>query len=207
MREAAERYVEALKLRKGGAAAKDATGRINRAILPKLGDRLLDRLTTADIEQWHHALVPAGKGEDESRQGKESANRNLITLKALLNNAWRTGLVGSNAPWRKARAFSKTTRARDVFLTPEQRRRLLEHCAGGFKDLVQGALLTGARYGELRELLVSDFDPGRKVLSIRHGKTGARAVPLSDAARALLARLSRSKLPGAFLFTKDDGEP
>lgn len=207
VREAAERYVEALRLRRGEAAAKDAQGRISRTILPKLGGRPLDRLTTADIEEWQHGLVPAGKDQEGTRKMKESSNRNLITLKALLNNAWRTGLVGSNSPWRKVRAFARTTRARDVFLTPEQRRRLLEHCKGAFRDLVQVALLTGARYGELRELRVSDFDAGRKVLNIRQGKTGARAVPLSDAARTLFARLCRSKLPGAYMLTKDDGTP
>lgn len=207
VREAADRYVEALRLRRGDAAARDARGRIDRTILPKFGDRPLDRVTTADLEQWLHGLVPAGKDEERARKAKESANRNLITLKALLNNAWRTGLVGSNSPWRKVSAFARVTRARDVFLTPEQRRRLLEHCSGAFRDLVQAALLTGARYGELRELRVSDFDAGRKALNIRQGKTGARTVPLSDVARSLFARLCRSKLPGAFLFVKDDGEP
>jgi len=207
VREAAERYVESLRLRRGESAAKDAQGRIDRVVLPKLGDRPLDRVTTADLEQWLHGLVSAGKDDEQTRKAKESANRNLITLKALLNNAWRTGQVGSNSPWRRVRAFAKTTRARDVFLKPDQRRRLLEHCAGAFKDLAQAALLTGARYGELRELRASDFDAGRKVLNIQHGKTGARAVPLSDAARALFERLCRSKLPGAFLFAKDDGEP
>jgi integrase len=207
VKEAAERYVEALRLRRGEAAAKDAKGRIDRTVLPKLGDRPLDRLSTADIEQWFHGLVPVGKGEDETRRAKESANRNLVTLKALLNHAWRTGLVATNAPWSKVRGFARTTRARDVFLTPDQRRRLLEHCKGAFRDLVQVALLTGARYGELRELRAGDFDRGRKMLAIRQGKTGARAVPLSDAAAALLGRLARNKLPGAYLLVKDDGEP
>lgn len=207
VRDAAERYVEALRLRKSEAAAQDAKGRIDRVILPKLGDRPLDRLTTADIEKWIHGLVPAGLDGDATRKAKESANRNLVTLKALLNNAWRTGLVASNSPWRKAKAFAETKRARDVFLTPEQRARLLEHCAGAFRDLVQAALLTGARYGELCGLLVSDLDKANRTLSIRHGKTGGRPVPLSDAAAALIARRTKSKLPGAFLFTKDDGRP
>lgn len=207
VREAAERYVEALRLRRGEAAATDASGRIQRTILPKLGDRPLDRLTTADLEQWLHSLVAVGKDAEETRRAKESANRNLITLKALLNHAWRTGLVASSTPWRKLRAFGQTRRARDVFLAPPQRRMLLEQCKGAFRDLVEAALLTGARYGELRELRVSDFDPARNVLNIRGGKTGARAVPLSDAARSLFARLCRDKLPGAYILTRDDGIP
>ena len=206
VKDAADRYLEALRTKRGDAAARDARGRINRVIVPKLGDRPLDRLTTADIEQWFHALVPAGKDEEQTRRAKESANRNLVTLKAMLNNAWRTGLVASNAPWRKVGAFQRTTRAREVFLTPEQRRRLLEKCKGAFKDLVEAALLTGARYGELRELHAADFDSKRRALTIRKGKTGARTVPLSDAARTLLARLCRNKLPTAHLFVRDDGK-
>lgn len=68
-----------------------------------------------------------------------------------------------------------------MFLTSDQRRRLLEHAKGAFLDLAQAALLAGARYGELRELTAGDFDCRRKTLSIRKGKTGARSVPLSDA--------------------------
>ncbi|MGH8673165.1 MAG: tyrosine-type recombinase/integrase [Burkholderiales bacterium] len=207
VRDAAERYVEDRRLRKSDAAAKDAKGRIDRVILPKLGDRPLDRLTTADIDKWLKSMVPTGLDEDATRKAKESANRNLITLKALLNHAWKINLVASNAPWRKAKAFSETSRARDVFLKQAQRASLLEHSPGTFRDLVQAALLTGARYGELCGLLVADFDKAGRILSIRRGKTGGRPVPLSDAAASLIARLARNKLPGAHLFTKDDGRP
>jgi integrase len=207
VREAVDRYVEALRLRSGDAAARDARGRADRVIIPNLGSRPLDRVTTAEIESWFHALVPAGALAEDTRRGKESANRNLITLKAILNYAWRTGLVASNAAWSRVRAFDRTTRAREVFLSPDQRRRLLEHSTGAFRDLTEGALLSGSRYGELRQILVSDFDRARKTLSIRQGKTGARTVPLSNAAVALFARLARSKLPTAHLFVRDDGEP
>lgn len=207
VREASERYVENLRLRKSEAAARDARGRVDRTVLPTLGSRPLDRLTTVDLQDWLHALVPAGKDAESTRKAKAGANRNLITLKALLNHAWRTGLVGSNAAWRKVSAFKNTRRARDVFLTGEQRRRLLEQCSGAFRDLVEAGLLIGARYGEFRELRAGDFERGRKTLNIRQGKTGARPVPLSDDAAAILARLARGKLPAAYLFTRADGKP
>lgn len=207
VRDAASRYVEALRLRRGEQAAKDALGRIERTILPRLGDRPLDRLSLAELESWLHALVPPGLDEEATRRAKESANRNLTTLRALLNHAWRAGLVASNAPWRKLRAFARTRRAREVFLSPEERARLLDCCAGAFRDLVEAALLTGARYGELRELRVADFDRERRLLNIRRGKTGARSVPLSNAAVALFERLSRDKLPAAHILARDDGRP
>jgi len=112
----------------------------------------------------------------------------------------------SNVAWSKVEAFPDTRNARKVFLNHEQRKRLLEHCSGGFRDLVEIALLTGARYGELRTLLVADYDKTRRILSIRKGKTGPRDVPVSEAAAAVIARARGSKLPATPLFTRDDGE-
>jgi len=205
--DAATRYLEALALRKGDKAAADARGRIDRCIKPNIGEKPLDRITTADIGEWLHSRVPAKLGEEEKRQAKDSANRNLTTLKALLNHAWRNDMVGSNAAWSKIKAFENVGESRKVFLTAEQRKRLLDNCAGAFRDLVEAGLLTGARYGELRTLLVSDYDKARRILGIRQGKTGARDVTLSDAAARLFDKLRKGKLPGGYLLTRDDGLP
>ena len=207
VKDAAARYVDSRRIEKGEAAARDAQGRIERCINPKLGARPLDRLTTADVEGWRNGLVPHGLDEEDTRRAKDSANRNLATLKALLNHAWRIGLVGSKDAWSKVEKFKGMGEARKVFLTIEQRKRLLEHCAGSFRDLVEAGFLTGARYGELRTVLASDYDKARRVLSIRQGKTGPRSVPLSDAAAQLFERLGKDKLPGAYLLTRDDGQP
>jgi len=207
VKDAAARYVDSRRIEKGEAAARDAQGRIERCINPKLGARPLDRLTTADVEGWRNGLVPHGLDEEDTRRAKDSANRNLATLKALLNHAWRIGLVGSKDAWSKVEKFKGMGEARKVFLTIEQRKRLLEHCAGSFRDLVEAGFLTGARYGELRTVLASDYDKARRVLSIRQGKTGPRSVPLSDAAAQLFERLGKDTLPGAYLLTRDDGQP
>jgi integrase len=207
VKHAAGRYVASRRIEKGEANANDSEGRILRCINPTLGSRPLDRLTTADIEEWRNGLVPPGLDDEQTRKAKDSANRNLATLKALLNHAWRTGLVGSKDAWAKVEKFKGIGEARKVFLTPEQRKRLFEQCKGGFRDLIEAGFLTGARYGELRALLVSDYDKARRVLSIREGKTGPRSVPLSDAAAKLFDRLRKNKLPGAALLTRDDGQP
>jgi integrase len=78
---------------------------------------------------------------------------------------------------------------------------------GAFRNLIEAAMVTGARYGELRVLRVADFDRAQRMLSIRYGKTGPRDVPLSDDAQTFFSRLAKSKLPSAFLLTRDDGEP
>jgi len=204
---AAKHYLASLRLEKGDNAANDAEGRVNRCVLAhKIGRRPLDRLRTAEIEEWRNGLVPASKDAEATRKAKDSANRNLTTLKALLNRAWRSGRVMSNDPWKRVEAFGDTRNARKVFLNAMQRKRLLQNCEGAFKDLIEGALLTGARYGEMRSLLASDYDNARRILSIREGKTGPREVPVSDAAAALFKRLTARKLPSAYLFTRADGK-
>lgn len=205
--EAADRYVANRKMEKGEATATDAKGRIDRCIRPSLGKLPLDRLKKVDIEDWRNRLVPADGDEEDRRRAKDSANRNLSCLKALLNLAHGDGLVASDAAWATVKPFEKVGQSRLVFLNAEQRTRLLEHCDGAFRDLVEAALQTGARYGELRSLLVADFDRTQRTLSIRKGKTGPRTVPLSKAAVALFARLTKLKLPTAYLLTRPDGQP
>jgi integrase len=205
--QAADRYIANRRIEKGEANATDATGRIERCIRPVLGSLPLDRIKRADIEDWRNGLVSADGDANAVRCSKDSANRNLTTLKALLNLAHRDGLIASDAPWKGVTPFVNVSESRKVFLNAEQRKRLLEHTSGAFRDLIQAGLLTGARYGEYRALLVSDLDIAQRVLSIRHGKTGPRTVPLSDEAVALFTRLAKSKLPAAYLLTRDDGEP
>jgi integrase len=205
--QAAESYLADLKVRKGVSAHLDAKGRIDRHMSQKIGTRPLDSLTTGDLNDWLLSFVPKDGTPEEKRKAKDSANRNLTTLKAMLNHAWKSGLVASDGPWARVKAFSKVARSRTVYLSLAQRRRLLEATQGGFRNLIEAALLTGARYGELRSLKVADFDPEKRLLSIRDGKTGARDVPVSDAAFVLFRRLAKSKLPGAYLLTRDDGQP
>lgn len=67
-------------------------------------------------------------------------------------------------------------------------------------------MLTGARPGELVSAKRAAFDSRTKLLNLS-GKTGPRDLPLTGAALALFERLAKSKLPGALLLTRDDGEP
>ena len=206
--DAAAAYLKSLRARKGEASAADADGRIARKLKgSELWGRRVDRLTTGEIEEWMHSLVPAGLDEEAERKAKDSANRNLTTLKAILNHAWKSQRVSSPNAWRAVEAYSNVAKSRRVFLSLEQRRRLLEHTEGAFRDLLEAAMLTGARYGELRQLRVEDFDKSARRIEIHKGKTGGRTVALNDAAHSFFSRISRSKLPGAPLLTRDDGKP
>jgi integrase len=77
---------------------------------------------------------------------------------------------------------------------------------GALRDLLEAAMVTGARAGELVNATRSQFDSRTGAMTF-NGKTGNRTVPLSPPALALFKRLAQGKLPGARLLVRDDGRP
>lgn len=204
---AADDYLKDLEIRKGAKAKADAEGRIRRTIRDEFGDTRVDKITTQQIRKWLNDFVPSEGSAETLRKAKASANRNLRTFKAILNHAHANQLSTSTDAWDRVKEFPKVDAARKAFLTREQLQSLIDKTAGGFKDLVVTAALTGARYGELCALRVKDFDKDGRVLYITEGKTGARIVPLTPDMVTHFERLTKDKLPEAFLLTKDDGKP
>ena len=90
--------------------------------------------------------------------------------------------------------------------TTDEARRLLNTCDEDFRKIVEAALLTGARYGELAAMIVSDFNPDSGTVHIRTSKAGkARHVVLNDEGRALFERLTTGRAGDHLIFTKADG--
>ena len=143
---------------------------------------------------------------EDVRKSKDSANRILSQAKAALNLAFRNGQVNSDTAWKRVEAFPAVGVARTLFLTDKQVKALLAKADGQMKNLIKAAILTGARYGELGNALVRDFDKARHTLRL-NGKTGERITYLSDDATRFFKELSKNRLPDAWLLVKDDGNP
>ena len=197
--DACKSYVEDREREKGAACAQDAKMRFKRTVdRTAFGDRPLDKLRAPHIKAWFHGLALS----------KASANRTLTALKAALNLAVANRLVTASAvqEWRDVKPFKDASRRRDLYLDLTQRRALLAQTSGALKDLLEAAMLTGARAGELVNATRGQFDARTGCISFK-GKTGPRTVPLSVPALALFKRLSESKLPAARLLVRDDGSP
>lgn len=207
-------YIDFLESNRKSAA--DARNRANLHILPELGDMEVAELTADLIHKWHVALADAParargrEGEpvryrrvDESdpekqrenrRRRRSSANRTLTVLKAALNRAWRAGKVADDSAWRRVEPFASVDAARVRYLTVEESRRLLNACDPDFRLLVQAALQTGARYGELTRLQVHDFNPDAGTIAVRESKGGRpRHVVLTDEGAAFFAGLAKGR--------------
>ena len=223
VRECVEQYLAWLQAhRKTGY---DARHRVFTHIVPHLGDIQCDRLTTSQIQKWIRELAasPArlrskkdakkpnvrelDKTDPEAiRRRRASANRTLTVLKAALNRAWREGKIPSDETWRRVEPFEEVDAARARYLTIPEAKRFLNSCNPDFRRLAQAALATGARYGELITLRVSDFNPDSGTIHVRTSKSGkGRHIVLYDEGAALLKSLAAGNASNALLLVKDDG--
>jgi hypothetical protein len=73
----------------------------------------------------------------------------LTVLKAALNHAFREGRVPNEEAWRRAKPFREADAARVRYLSHDEARPLVNATEAGLRQMVQVALLTGCRYGEL----------------------------------------------------------
>jgi integrase len=216
-------------------ADKEARGRPvgdaeyhKHAIDPELGPIDGARLTTADVDDWLTKLAKraprlrtakgkkqktkkVGKDPESVRRRQASANRIFTTLRAALNRAWRRGRIPTDAAWRRVKPFEGVDSARVTYLQIADAKRLINGCAEDFRKLVQGALTSGARFGQLAQLVAADFNrdagtlrlrsrKGRGVEKIYHATLTEEGVSFFTAACAGLA-------PTELVFRKANGEP
>jgi len=212
--------------------AKEAKGVLSHYLVEFLstdgrdgGERVLSELSKDDFARWPAwALAnaplgrrkkranPAAGSEDDAaealRRRKERVNRVLNDVLACLNFALENERITTNAAWSKLKRFKGTEQPLIRWLDLDECTRLTNSCAADFRKIVQGALLTGARWSELRRIRAGDYDPsGGTVLIARTKRKKARHIYLTEEGTrgfsgwiAALAREDR-------VFTREDGKP
>jgi integrase len=193
-------------------SARDSRWRVDALVIPALGDVVCAKLTNVQIRKWRDATAKAAvrlrsrKGQpakfremnaddpEEGRRRRASTNRVLTILKAALNRAWRESKIPSDTAWRTVEPFEEADAARVRYLTIAEAQRLINACPADFRSLVQVALATGCRFGELAALRATDFNPDSGTLHIRTSKSGkARHVVLTEEGIALLKGLTTGR--------------
>jgi len=208
--DACEAYVKKLLIDNSPASSEDAKYRFKRLVYksivpgdpPRIGRIELSKLRAIDVERWRNGQLDADDPEDEEsyNRAKDSANRNLASLKAALNYAKKCQLVSTDFGWKVVNKFPKVGARRKGWLTAEQRRTLLASMSDDLRTLATALLLTGARPGELARANANDFDRNAGTIWL-DGKTGRREVDLSTAARAFFSEQARGKIANAPLLT------
>jgi integrase len=211
-------YLEYLEA--NGKSVVTARYRAKAFIYPVLGPINVEKLTTDQLRKWQVGIVkmaPRHSGldkgqfkgdEDARRRRRASANRIFTILRAALNHAFNDGKVSSDMAWRKVKPFKDVDAATDRFLTIPECRRLINASDTDFRPLVQAALQTGCRYGELCVLKTQDFNPENGTIHIRTSKSGkGRHVVLTVEGVMVFRRLTSGLGRDDLILRHDDGSP
>jgi integrase len=222
VRQAADVFLDFKKSE--GQDIGDLKSRITCHILPHLGHMVIEELDAARLRRWLADMAaqpaqvrptsdgklqwqPAAKTEDEKRARRNTANRVMNILKAMLNHVYDEGHVSSNDAWgRKLKNLKNAEGQRLRYLEPDECKRLLNAADADFRPLVRAGLETECRYGELIRLQIHDFNKTNGSVFIAKSKSGkARHVLLTDEGAAFFKQHCIGRDRSGLMFTKTDG--
>jgi len=161
-------------------------------------NKYLYEITPLDIEKF--------KIERLKVVGKNSVNKNLECLRAMFNKAREWRLFDGANPVHN-RQFFKLENKRLRYLEKEEIVRLLSCCDGHLKDIIEFAINTGMRQGEIFNLKWDDIDLNAGLIHLLKTKSGyAREVPMNENVRDVLERVKRPR--GAeYVFSSYQNKP
>jgi len=162
------------------------------------GTKRLHEITEQDIQNFI--------GERLKFVGKTSVNKNLACLKSMFNKAidWEISQIKNPAKNIKPmRMDNKRTR----YLEKEEIVRLLECCDGHLKNIVEFAVHTGMRKGEIFNLKWQDVNLRNGIMTLLKTKNGEiRHVPINKTVEDILFRV-RKDPQSPYVFASRNGKP
>jgi len=217
----------------GSEASKvNSASNLRHHILPILGHVEVAKLTRQQIQDWlkqmgkkplvrvqlreasQKRLPPSRQSKitydaadpETRRKRQDTANRVFNDLRALLTLSYSNQHVSTKAAWETAKRFEDVDRAKNEYLTLPEAKTFLKVCPQDFKDLVQGALITGCRYGELASLTVKAYDVQLSAISLVQKKTGKlKHVFLTDEEAEFFDLRCAGKQGDELMFRRSDG--
>lgn len=199
--ELADRYAENFKTQKSFAGFKS---HVIRELREAFGDRWLFQITYFDLESWRNqrrgALTKAGKPRADA-----SVNRDLAILGHMLNKATEWGLL-ETSPFKKGKRLRlKENNHRLTFLKEEEIASLLNACSHHLRPIVETALLTGMRRGELLSLRWDQVRNGFIYLTETKSDT-PRQIPINTRLREVFKEVRRgNQLKSPYVFCDSRG--
>jgi len=176
-----------------------------RYLREAFGEKRLKDISYLDLETYRNRrkATPLANGKPRT---DATVNREMATLRHMLNKAVEWGLL-EVSPFRKgARLTLRENNQRHRYLTEEEIERLLSACSPHLKPIVELALHTGMRKGELLNLRWEQIRDG--FIYLTETKSGkARQIPLSDRAAQVLRELQiRNKWKSPHVCIGPDGK-
>lgn len=168
-------YLETIRTTLSPTTVDTYKALIERQILPALGHLKLKDITSAHIQQFIQQLctIPketrSGENMEQETLSAATVQRRLNILQSMLRLAVKLGLINeSPASAEKLTLPKKTVPKVEIFTKQEAAQMLvcLEQEDLQFQALIQLAIFTGARRGELVALKFSDVDFEQRKITI-----------------------------------------
>ncbi|HMH12104.1 MAG TPA: tyrosine-type recombinase/integrase [Edaphobacter sp.] len=222
-----------LKSLSEGAAKRNAQSTIKLHILPTLGGVKVKDLRREQLQNWLVALAekkpikvqrrensikklsPSRRSKivydpndpETRRKRRDTANRILNDLRAMLNLAYANEHAKNCSAWDNVKKFENVDMPKNEYLTADEANRFIAACPADFRDLVQVALISGCRYGELGILKVNAYDRRDKTISVKQSKTGKlKRIFLADDEAAFFDGLIAGKSNDDLILRRVDGQ-
>lgn len=198
----ADRYMPFIKVDKKSWRSDDSY--LRNHLLPAFGAMPINAITKNQVIAFHH-------GMRQQNYAPGTCNRCLVLLRYIFNLAIEWEIPGlSKNPSRKVPMLRDDIR-HERFLTRDEARRLYDALEKSdnimLKYIVPLLLLTGVRKRELLDAQWKDLDFENRLWNLPFGKTGFRAVPLSDGSLAILKEIPRLPDNPYVVPNPDTGKP
>jgi len=188
-------FSEAL-LRYGQERQRDNPVSYKASVKSRL-QRLINRFGEVNLSDITPAVIREWMDERLSEVKPASALRDLSTLRAILNKAFREGLLAQVPPFPRM----KKAPGRCRWLTVEEERRLLLAAKPHLRALIAFAADTGGRKSELLKLDWQNVNLERGFVMFTQTKTGEdRSVRLTDRAQRVLTGLGAKESGPVFTY-------
>jgi len=172
--------------------------------------RTMDKITPGDIERYKEHLVTVKINNGTRAEGKllspRSVDIHLARLKRMFNLCIEWGLCEVN-PSAKIKLLRRDNK-RIRYLSEEEEARLMEAATPPLQKVIQFALHTGMRRGEILGLKWSDIDFNTKVAIIpgtRAKGKRERVIPLNSVALAIINGFPRPLDSNELVFCNSEG--
>jgi integrase len=198
--ELADRYVEIY----GGQKSFRTKKYMLKVAREHFGERRLAKITYLDLEIYRNnrkaAPTPAGKPRADA-----SVNREMALLSHLLNKGVEWGMMEAS-PYKKGkRLIFKENNQRLRFLTDTEVEALLKASSPHLRPIVEVALNTGMRRGELLGLKWEQIRNG--FIYLTETKSGkSRQIPINDRLAEVFKEVRReNQLKSPYVFADSKG--
>lgn len=176
----------------------------------------LAKLRRSHLTSWRERLEATPALVSRSKEGERitrprsaaTLNRDMAVLRTALGKVLALGTPNTEAAWQEPlRPVKNAVKRRTLYLSREQRRKLLDNVVTEAEPFVRALCLLPLRPGAVAALTVADFDKRTSELTVAKDKTGnGRRIVVPATAAQFFKASSKGKLPAAPLFMRANGK-